>query len=69
MRGDDRIDPSVGLADVALIGDAVGPDTPLATVHAGDDDAAAAAAATVLAAYKISSSEPEIPPLIYRSVN
>ena len=42
----DAIDPAVGLADVRGIGDAVGPDRPIAVVHArsaADADVAAAA--------------------------
>ena len=39
-REDDVIDPAVGLAEVAPIGAEVGPERPLAIVHAADDDAA-----------------------------
>jgi len=45
LRAEDAIDPAVGLADVCGVGDAVGPDRPLAVVHArsaADADAAAA---------------------------
>ena len=68
LRGTDRIDPSVGLSDVALIGDAVGPQTPLARIHAATDAAADAAAAAVLAAYGIGDAEPEVPTLVYKSI-
>jgi thymidine phosphorylase len=34
LRAEDAIDPAVGLADVCGVGDAVGPDRPLAVVHA-----------------------------------
>jgi thymidine phosphorylase len=34
LRAEDLIDPAVGLADVCGVGDAVGPDRPLAVVHA-----------------------------------
>ncbi len=68
MRGGDRIDPSVGLSDVALIGDAVTPDTPLATIHAANHDAADAAAAAVQGAYVISEQVPDAPQIVYRSI-
>jgi thymidine phosphorylase len=45
LRAEDAIDPAVGLADVCGVGDAVGPERPLAVVHArsaADADAAAA---------------------------
>jgi thymidine phosphorylase len=44
QRVTDRIDPRVGLAEVRGIGEAVGPDAPLAIVHAATDSDAAAAA-------------------------
>ncbi len=68
LRGSDKIDPSVGLSDVALIGDAVGPDAPLATIHAGSEDAADRAAKSVLAAYSIAETKPDQPPLVHRSI-
>jgi thymidine phosphorylase len=45
LRAEDAVDPAVGLADVCGVGEAVGPDRPLAVVHArsaADADAAAA---------------------------
>jgi thymidine phosphorylase len=51
QRVEDAIDPAVGLADVCGPGDAVGPDQPLAVVHArtpADADAAAAALRTAV---------------------
>ncbi len=68
LRGSDKIDPSVGLSDVALIGDGVSPDTPLATVHAASTDAANIAAKKILAAYQVTETKPEIPPIVYRSI-
>jgi thymidine phosphorylase len=52
-RPDDRIDPAVGLAGLAGVGDAVGRDRPLAVVHAASETAADAAAQAVAAAYRI----------------
>ena len=46
-RAEDTVDPAVGLADVRGPGDAVGPDRPLAVVHARTTADAADAAATV----------------------
>ena len=44
QRVTDQIDPRVGLAEVRGVGEAVGPDAPLAIVHAATDSDAAAAA-------------------------
>ncbi|PWE28874.1 thymidine phosphorylase [Maritimibacter sp. 55A14] len=49
----DRIDPAVGLDNLAGIGTSVAPDTPLALVHAADAASAEAAVATLRAAYTI----------------
>lgn len=63
-RGDDRIDPSVGLADLALIGDHVAPDLPLCVVHAANAAAADRAVAAVQAAYVLGDKAGAEPPLI-----
>ncbi len=52
-RPEDTIDHAVGLTSLAAIGDMVGPDRPLAVVHARTEVAAAAAAAEVRAAYTV----------------
>jgi thymidine phosphorylase len=52
-RPDDAIDHSVGLTELARIGDAVGPGRALAVVHARDEASAEAAAAAVRSAYRI----------------
>ena len=52
-RPEDTIDHAVGLTSLAAIGDMVGPDRPLAVVHARTEVAAAAAAAEVSAAYTV----------------
>lgn len=49
----DPIDHAVGLSDIAGLGEAVGPDAPLAVIHAGDADTATAVAETVRAAYTL----------------
>jgi thymidine phosphorylase len=52
-RPQDPIDPAVGLVGLAEIGEAVGPDRPLAVVHARTAAAASAAADQVRAAYSL----------------
>ncbi|OWJ77007.1 thymidine phosphorylase [Haematobacter genomosp. 1] len=46
----DRIDPAVGLSDVARIGTRVGPEAPVAVIHAADEAAWQRAAETLRAA-------------------
>src|SRR4051794_21696299 len=58
-REDDAIDYGVGLSDVAPIGAEVGPDRPLAIVHARGDASAVEAATALLSAVHVS---PEPPP-------
>jgi len=67
-REDDVIDPAVGLAAVAGVGDAVGPDRPLAVVHAASEDAADAAAAAVRAAVEVGEEVPPARPVIVARV-
>jgi thymidine phosphorylase len=52
-RAEDRIDHAVGLTDLAELGSEVGPDRPLAMLHARDDAAAATAEADLRQAYSI----------------
>ncbi len=59
-----KIDPRVGLSDVAGIGEAVGPDRPLALVHAADAGAASRAVDALQAAFEIGDAPPVIPPVI-----
>jgi thymidine phosphorylase len=68
LRASDRIDPSVGLSNVALIGDAVSADTPIATVHAASEQAAAVAVEHVRTAYIIGDADPGAPPIVHRSI-
>jgi thymidine phosphorylase len=60
----DRIDPAVGLSALARLGERVGPEVPLARVHAAGGAAADAAAAAVRAAYRIGEAAPAVPPAI-----
>jgi thymidine phosphorylase len=57
-RASDTIDPSVGLTDLAPIGSEVGPDMPLARVHARGADEAEAAARRLRAAYRLGDAPP-----------
>lgn len=52
-RPEDRIDHAVGIADLAPINAEVGPDRPLAVVHARGEAEAERAAADIVAAYRI----------------
>ena len=57
-REDDQIDYSVGLSRVAAIGTEVGPDCPLAIVHARGDSSADEAATALRAAIQVSPEPP-----------
>ena len=53
VRAGEAIDPRVGLSELAKLGEAVGPDRPVALVHAADETAARIAADAIAAAYKL----------------
>ncbi|AWN47771.1 thymidine phosphorylase [Methylobacterium terrae] len=57
-RPQDGIDHAVGLTALAGLGDEVGPDRPLAIVHARSEAEAARAEAAILAAYRIGAEAP-----------
>jgi thymidine phosphorylase len=63
-REDDAIDPSVGLTEIAPTGAEVGPDRPLAVVHAASADAAAAAAEALRAAITVGEAPPPERPVV-----
>jgi thymidine phosphorylase len=63
-REDDVIDPSVGLTEIAPVGAEVGPDRPLAIVHAASDDAADAAVAALRAAVTVGDERPADRPVV-----
>ena len=65
LVGSDRINPSVGLTDQAMIGAERTRGEALALVHAPDQARAERAVAAVLAAYELSEIPPEEPPLIH----
>ncbi len=58
LRADQNVDHGVGLSEVVGLGETVGPDQPLAVVHARDEAAAERAAATVLAAVQLGETAP-----------
>ncbi len=68
LKGGDRIDPSVGLSDVAILGDLLEPDTPLCLIHAASTAAAEEAGRAVREAYTFGSTAPDVPPVVYRRV-
>ncbi len=57
-RAADTVDPSVGLTELQPIGAEVGPDAPLARVHARSADEAEAAARRLRAAYRLGDAPP-----------
>jgi thymidine phosphorylase len=63
-REDDAIDPAVGLGDVAPVGADVGPDRPLAFVHARDDAGWETAAAALRAAVRVGDEAPPRRPVV-----
>jgi thymidine phosphorylase len=58
-RAADAIDPSVGLTHLAPIGGEIGPDAPLARVHARSAEEAEAAGRRLRAAYRLGDAAPE----------
>jgi thymidine phosphorylase len=68
-RPQDMIDHAVGLAELVGPGDAVGPDRPLAVVHARSEDAAERAASAVRAAYTIGSEPPPRAPILIERIS
>jgi thymidine phosphorylase len=63
-RAEDSIDPAVGFTDLAGLGDPVGPDRPLAIVHARDEAHVEAAARALAEAYTIADEPPERGPVV-----
>jgi thymidine phosphorylase len=63
-REDDVIDPAVGLTEIAPVGAAVGPDRPLAVIHAATEAAADEAIAALRAAVTVGDAAPAERPVI-----
>ncbi|MEY3309652.1 MAG: hypothetical protein RLZZ413_3690 [Pseudomonadota bacterium] len=68
LRDGDRVNPSVGLADLAGIGEEIGLGLPLAIVHAASEADADAAVRTVQAAFSMGAAAPKEPPLIHARI-
>jgi thymidine phosphorylase len=68
LRDGDRINPSVGLSDMAGLGEAVSRGLPLCLIHAATQAEAEAAAETVRGAYRIGTSAPDEPDLILKRI-
>jgi thymidine phosphorylase len=64
LRGGDRINPAVGLSDLAPLGEAVDKGEAFALVHAASENDADRAVAAVRAAYQIGEAAPSEPDLV-----
>lgn len=69
QREGDRVNPSVGLSDLAGIGDEIGAGDPLCMVHAATATQADAAVRQVQAAYGLQAAAPVEPPLILKRIS
>ena len=67
-RADQVIDHAVGLADVAAIGEEVGPERPLATIHARSETDAEAAAAALRRCMEIGDERPPDRPVVLERI-
>ncbi len=67
-RESDRINPSVGLSEIAAVGEEVAPDLPLARVHAATSADASRAARALRKAFRIGPEAPAERPLIFERV-
>ncbi|MTD27477.1 thymidine phosphorylase [Erwinia sorbitola] len=68
-RAADPIDYSVGLSDMAMLGDTVDGQRPLAVIHAADENSWQEAAAAVKRAVTVGDVKPEPTPVIYRRIS
>lgn len=68
LRAGERIDPSVGLSDVAMIGDELAAGDPLAIVHAATEAEADAAIAELVPAFELRETFTDPPPLIHKEI-
>ena len=64
-KAEDAIDHAVGFTRLAGLGTRVGPDAPLALVHARDEAAAERAAKSMRAAYTVGADAPAGGPVVY----
>ena len=68
QREGDRINPSVGLSDLAGIGENIGSGDPLCMVHAATEAQADAAIRAIQAAYTLSDTAPQEPDLVLKRI-
>jgi thymidine phosphorylase len=68
MRASDAIDHAVGFTELAGIGASVGPDAPLAMVHAKDAAAAERAERAIRAAYRLGEEAPAAGRVVYERI-
>jgi thymidine phosphorylase len=68
LREGDKVNPSVGLSDMAGLGEEAGAGVPLAMVHAATQEAAEAAVRAVQAAYRIGTSAPDEADLVLKRI-
>jgi thymidine phosphorylase len=68
LKGGDRINPAVGLSDLAPLGEPVAGGEAFALVHAASREDAEVAVAAVLAAYSLADAAPDEPDLILERV-
>jgi thymidine phosphorylase len=65
-RASDRVDYAVGLENVCTLGDEVGPERPLALIHAASEDDAQAAAAALSAAIEVGDQAPQTSNIVHK---
>lgn len=68
-RATDSIDYSVGLTDVARLGDTVDTQRPLAVIHANDEESWQQAADAVRSAMALGDKAPEVTPVVYKRIS
>ena len=68
QREGDKVNPSVGLSELAGIGEDIGAGDPLAMVHAATEAQADAAIRAVQAAYEMADTAPKDPDLIIKRI-
>ncbi len=68
LREGDRVNPSVGLSDLAGLGEEMHRGVPLAMVHAASVSEAEAAVRSVLAAYELGAQAVAEPPLVLKRI-
>lgn len=68
LKGGDRINPAVGLSDLAPLGEPVAEGEAFALVHAASREDGEVAVAAVLAAYSLADAAPDEPDLILERV-